>query len=49
MLREGKFSPNIVDEISKEFGVAKNYMFIGAPSDKFPFGLDELGGVRIII
>jgi len=49
VLRKGNFSPDTVDQISKEYGVAKNYMFIGAPSAKFPFSMEALGGVRITI
>ena len=49
VLRKGDFSPDTVDQISREYGVAKNYMFIGAPGAKFPFGMEAFGGVRIII
>ncbi len=36
-------------EACREFGVPKNYMFLGAPSDKFPHHIGDLGGVRLII
>ncbi len=49
VLRQGKFSPELIDQISREFGVPKNYMFLGAPSDKFPHHIGDLGGVRLII
>jgi len=48
-LREGDFNPETIDLISQEYAVEKNYMFIGAPGDKFPHGIGDLGGVRIII
>jgi amino acid transporter len=49
VLRKGVFSPDTVDQISREYGIAKNYMFIGALSAKFPFSMEALGGVRIVI
>lgn len=49
VLRKGEFGPEAVDEISKEYGVAKNYMFIGAPGERFPHKISDLGGVRLII
>jgi hypothetical protein len=49
ILKQGEFDPDMIESLSREFGVAKNYMFIGAPGEKFPYGLRELGGVRLII
>jgi hypothetical protein len=49
VIRQGPFSPETIEIISKEYNVPKNYMFIGAPSHKFKYQLEELGGVRIII
>jgi hypothetical protein len=48
VVREGKFGPEIIDEVSKEFGVAKNNIFIGAPEEKHAFSVLDLGGVRVI-
>ena len=48
VVRKGKFGPEIIDAVSKEFSVAKNNIFIGAPEDKHTFSIQELGGVRII-
>ncbi|MEZ4810832.1 MAG: APC family permease [Allomuricauda sp.] len=45
----GKFTPNLIKKLSKEWDIPINFMFIGSPSDKFPFPLQELGGVRLII
>lgn len=47
--KHGEFSPETIYKISKEFGIAMNYMFIGAPGEKFPHNLSDLGGVRLII
>lgn len=45
----GRFGPELIERLSQEWGIAKNYMFIGSPSGRFPFRLSELGGVRLII
>ena len=46
--RQGRFGPEMVDSLSKEYGVMKNSMFIGAPEDKHNFSMEQLGDVRII-
>ncbi len=46
---DGKFSPELIRELSKKWGIPINFMFIGSPSDKFPYKIEELGGVRLII
>ncbi|MCE9600316.1 MAG: APC family permease [Spirochaetia bacterium] len=47
--RKGKFGPRSVDAVSREWRIPKNFMFISSPGDKFPFGLEALGGVRLIL
>ena len=47
--RVGKFGPELIHELSKEWNVPTNLMFIGSPGGKLPYGLAELGGVRLII
>ncbi len=46
--REGKFGPEIIEAVSKEFGVPTNNIFIGAPEEKHAFSIRDLGGVRVI-
>jgi len=46
---QGKFSPQLIEAISKKLNVPKNYMFIGTPGDRFPHEIETLGGVRLII
>ena len=46
---EGKFGPELIHELSKKWKIPVNFMFIGSPSDRFPYRLEELGGVRLII
>jgi len=48
VVRNGKFGPDIIEEVSNEFDVAKNNIFIGAPEEKHTFSIQELGGVRVI-
>ncbi|MFD0761437.1 APC family permease [Lutibacter aestuarii] len=49
VLIDGKFSPQLIKELSKKWNIPINFMFIGSPSDKFPYKIEELGGVRLII
>lgn len=46
---EGDFTPELVQELSEKWNIPINFMFIGSPSDKFPYRIEELGGVRLII
>ncbi|WP_428741549.1 APC family permease [Tenacibaculum sp.] len=46
---EGKFSPQLIKKLSEEWNIPINFMFIGSPSDKFPYKVEDLGGVRLII
>jgi len=45
----GKFTPALVQKLSKEWNIPINFMFIGSPGDHFPYRIEELGGVRLII
>ncbi|MEJ7661514.1 MAG: hypothetical protein WKG07_18970 [Hymenobacter sp.] len=47
--RPGTFGPDLITELSEEWNIPKNFMFIGSPGDKFPYQISELGGVRLII
>ncbi|MDC6389287.1 APC family permease [Maribacter sp. PR1] len=46
---EGVFGPEKITELSKTWSIPTNFMFIGSPGDKFPYRLEELGEVRLII
>lgn len=46
---EGVFGPEIIDKLSKEWNIPKNFMFIGSPGDRFSYRVSELGGVRLIM
>ena len=49
LIVEGEFSPKLIKELSEKWNIPINFMFIGSPSDKFPYKIEELGGVRLII
>lgn len=46
---EGHFGPELIERLSQEWNIPKNFMFIGSPGDRFPYQISELGGVRLII
>ena len=43
------FNPKLIKKLSNEWNIPINFMFIGSPGDKFPYKVEELGGVRLII
>ncbi|MEZ4722986.1 MAG: APC family permease [Flavobacteriales bacterium] len=45
----GEFGPDIIHELSEKWKIPVNFMFIGSPDDRFPYRIEELGGVRLII
>lgn len=46
---EGTFGPRLINKLSKEWKIPINFMFIGSPGDHFPYRVEDLGGVRLII
>lgn len=46
---EGIFGPELITELSRKWNIPINFMFIGSPGDHFPYRIEELGGVRLII
>jgi hypothetical protein len=46
---EGEFGPELIKELSEKWNIPINFMFIGSPDEKFPYRLEELGGVRLIM
>ena len=45
----GEFTPELVDRLSKEWNIPKNFMFISSPGERFSYRVEELGGVRLIL
>jgi amino acid transporter len=43
------FNPALINKLSIEWNIPINFMFIGSPGDHFPYKVEELGGVRLII
>ncbi len=48
-IKNREFTPDLITELSEEWDIPKNFMFISSPSEKFPYTITELGGVRLII
>ncbi len=46
---KGRFGPELIQKLSRKWGIPVNFMFIGSPGDRFPYRIEELGGVRLII
>lgn len=49
IVEEGEFSPQLIKKLSDKWKIPINFMFMGSPSDKFPYKVEEFGGVRLII
>ena len=45
----GTFNPAKIKELSQRWKIPINFMFIGAPSEKFPYQVQQLGEVRVVI
>jgi amino acid transporter len=45
----GIFGPEIIEQLSREWNIPINFMFISSPSDRFSHRVSDLGGVRLII
>jgi amino acid transporter len=45
----GEFGPEKIRELSRRWNIPKNFMFIGSPGDNFPYRIEQLGDVRLII
>ena len=45
----GVFGPEKIKELSKRWRIPTNFMFIASPGNKFPYKIQELGEVRLII
>ena len=45
----GTFGPEKIQELSIRWHIPTNFMFIGSPGDGFPYKIEELGEVRLII
>jgi amino acid transporter len=43
------FGPELIDRLSEKWKIPVNFMFIGSPGDHFPYKIEQLGGVRLII
>ncbi|HET8839452.1 MAG TPA: APC family permease, partial [Flavobacteriaceae bacterium] len=48
VIKKGTFSPELIEELSQEYDIPKNFMFIGAPGEEFPYRIEQMG-VRVVI
>lgn len=46
---DDSFSPELITKLAEKWNIPINFMFIGSPGDHFPYKIEELGGVRLII
>ncbi|HLK97338.1 MAG TPA: APC family permease [Hymenobacter sp.] len=46
---QGHFGPELIEQLCHTRSVPTNFMFIGSPSQKFQYSIEDLGGVRLII
>lgn len=46
---KGVFGPELIQKLSQKWHIPVNFMFIGSPGNHFPYRVEELGGVRLII
>ncbi|WP_432410100.1 APC family permease [Rasiella sp. SM2506] len=49
IIEPGVFGPDKIKELSKRWKIPINFMFIASPGNKFPYKIQELGEVRLII
>lgn len=49
IIEPGVFGPEKIKELSKRWHIPTNFMFIASPGHKFPYKIQELGEVRLII
>lgn len=49
VVHRGRFGPRLIQQLSREWSIPPNLMFIGCPGDGMPHSLADLGGVRVII
>jgi len=49
VVQPGAFGPELIQQLSREWHIPPNFMFIGCPGEGLPHSLAELGGVRVIV
>ncbi|MCK5814837.1 MAG: APC family permease [Flavobacteriaceae bacterium] len=49
IIEKGEFSAKTIKKLSVKWNIPINFMFIGSPSSKAAFKVEDLGGVRLII
>ena len=49
VIEKGEFNSKKIKSLSEKWNIPINFMFIGSPSEKATFKVEDLGGVRLII
>lgn len=45
----GEFGPELIEQLSKDWKIPKNFMFISSPGEKFTYRVEDFGGVRLVL
>ncbi|MEI2709503.1 MAG: hypothetical protein V9E96_10885 [Chitinophagaceae bacterium] len=46
---QGEFKPEVIEQLSKDWNIPTNFMFISSPANCFIYKIEQLNGVRLII
>lgn len=46
---QGEFTTELIDKLSKQWQIPKNFMFIASISNRFSYRVADLGGVWLIM
>jgi len=49
VILKDELSPKLIKKLSKDWRIPPNFMFISSPNNTFPYRVEELGGVRLIL
>ncbi len=44
-----KLGPDLIQRLAEEWDISPYYMFVGSLGDRFPYRMEELGSLRLII
>ncbi len=45
----GEFKPEVIEQLSKDWKIPTNFMFISSPGNRFTYKIEQLNGVRLIM
>lgn len=47
--KQGEFKPEVIEQLSKDWKIPTNFMFISSPGNRFTYKIEQLNGVRLIM